>query len=55
MRADLQTALTECVSGRDLANGGFEADVALAAELDVSGTVPVLVDGAFRRADATTP
>lgn len=34
-------------SGRELARAGWEADTAVAVELDVSDVVPVLVDGAF--------
>jgi 2-phosphosulfolactate phosphatase len=44
---DPRTALTACASGRELAGGGFAADVAVAAELDASEAVPVLADGAF--------
>jgi 2-phosphosulfolactate phosphatase len=46
--------LGECVSGRELAERGFAADVALAAEHDAQDTVPVLTDGAFR-AGVTVP
>ena len=38
------------VSGRELVDRGFPGDVDLAAELDVSGSVPVLVDGIFQSA-----
>ncbi len=44
---DLPSALIESASGRELAERGFEADVRLAAELDATDLVPVLVDGAF--------
>lgn len=46
-RADLRRQLRECVSGRELTEAGFEDDVDVAAELDASTTVPVLVGGAF--------
>jgi 2-phosphosulfolactate phosphatase len=39
--------LLRCSSGRELVERGFERDVELAAELNVSRTVPVLKDEAF--------
>ncbi|WP_280247854.1 2-phosphosulfolactate phosphatase [Nocardia abscessus] len=39
--------IRECASGRELADGGFAQDVAVATELDVSSVVPVLTEGAF--------
>lgn len=39
--------MRDCVSGRELVGRGHAADVAVAAELDVSAVVPELVDGAF--------
>ncbi len=42
---DIAEALTECSSGRELAEAGHANDVKLAAELDTSGTVPVLRNG----------
>ena len=45
--ADLPDALASCSSGRELVAAGFGGDVAMAAEVDVSGVVPVLVDGVF--------
>jgi 2-phosphosulfolactate phosphatase len=50
----LHERLRDCVSGRELAAIGFAADVEVAAALDASTTVPVLVDGAFVPA-APTP
>ncbi|MET1059981.1 MAG: 2-phosphosulfolactate phosphatase [Nocardioides sp.] len=44
---DLAAAVTACASGRELVDGGFEDDVAIARELDVADRVPVLADGAF--------
>lgn len=44
----LLRALRACSSGRELIRRGFDADVMLAAELNVSGTGPILSDGAFR-------
>lgn len=48
-RDQLAVVLTACASGRELCERGFAADVALAAELDVSTCVPGLVAGAFVR------
>lgn len=44
---DLPAALSTCVSGRELAARDLAADVRLAAEHDVSQTVPRLSGGAF--------
>ena len=41
--------LPACASGRELVAKGFAADVAVAAEIDLSDVVPVLVGGAFQR------
>jgi 2-phosphosulfolactate phosphatase len=48
MREDLHSALQACSSGKELIERGFEGDVTLAAELNVSSSVPVLVDGVYR-------
>lgn len=40
-------ALAACSSGQELIQGGYAADVTIAAELDSSDSVPWLVDGAF--------
>lgn len=42
---DPAAALAECTSGRELITWQRQADVELAAELDVSHAAPVLVDG----------
>lgn len=47
---DPVAALHGCDSGRELYEYGFPQDVAVAAEIDSSTTVPVLVDGAFQEA-----
>ncbi|MFB7511799.1 2-phosphosulfolactate phosphatase [Streptomyces sp. NPDC056144] len=47
---DPVAALHGCDSGRELYEYGYPQDVAVAAELDSSTTVPVLVDGAFQEA-----
>ena len=41
-------ALHTCVSGLELAGMGFAGDVDVAAEVDTSEVVPVLLDGRFR-------
>lgn len=46
-RDRLAAMLTGCASGRELTAKGFDADVAIAAELDASMVVPALVGGAF--------
>ncbi|GAA2776045.1 2-phosphosulfolactate phosphatase [Saccharopolyspora taberi] len=43
----LKALLAESVSGRELTGWGFAHDVALAAELNTSGTAPRLRDGRF--------
>lgn len=43
----LETLLRQCSSGKELIERGFETDVELASELDVSTCVPVLVNGAY--------
>ncbi|MEV5983204.1 2-phosphosulfolactate phosphatase [Streptomyces sp. NPDC052114] len=47
---DVGAAVAASASGRELAAGGFAADVAVATELDASAVVPVLTDGAFAAA-----
>jgi 2-phosphosulfolactate phosphatase len=46
MRSSIAEALNACDSGRELIEHGFAADTALAAQWDVSQTVPFLSDGA---------
>ena len=38
-------ALSGCASGRELVDAGYRGDVELAAEVDTSAAVPLLVDG----------
>lgn len=40
-------ALKQCGSGRELIERGFEEDVEIASEFDVSGCAPTLVDSAY--------
>lgn len=48
--ADVAALLHATASGRELAGDGFGGDVDIAAELDTSSLVPVLVDDTFRPA-----
>jgi 2-phosphosulfolactate phosphatase len=48
VEAELAEQLAGCASGRELIEGGFAEDVAIAAELDGSTGVPVLDGGRFR-------
>jgi 2-phosphosulfolactate phosphatase len=48
--ADVAHAVAICASGRELAQSGFADDVSIAAALNTSGIVPILVDGAFTAA-----
>jgi 2-phosphosulfolactate phosphatase len=45
---ELPELLYECAGGRELTASGFAADVAIAAEVDASQSVPVLRNGVFR-------
>jgi 2-phosphosulfolactate phosphatase len=47
VRRHLDDELPACVSGLELVGAGFRDDVRMAAELDASDAVPVLVGGAF--------
>ncbi|SEN37056.1 2-phosphosulfolactate phosphatase [Paenibacillus sp. OV219] len=46
---DIQNMMHECSSGRELAAKGFEQDVVIASELNVSDVVPVIHNGAYKR------
>jgi hypothetical protein len=43
-------SLRQCSSGKDLIEWGFATDVMLAAQLNVSGCAPLLVNDASRQA-----
>lgn len=47
VKSNLLDTLLRCGSGKELVGRGFEPDVHLAAQLDVSGAAPVLVDGVY--------
>ncbi|WP_231123744.1 2-phosphosulfolactate phosphatase [Nocardioides sambongensis] len=53
-RDGLHQRMRDCVGGRELIGKGYADDVEVAADLDASPVVPVLVDGAFEHR-ATTP
>jgi 2-phosphosulfolactate phosphatase len=44
---NLSAVLRECASGRELCEKGYQEDVLLAAELDVSQTVPIYREPAY--------
>jgi 2-phosphosulfolactate phosphatase len=44
----LPEILAQCASGLELSEKGCQADIGYAAQLNVSRTVPVLANGAFR-------
>jgi 2-phosphosulfolactate phosphatase len=46
-RGDLLNRLMNCASGREVSARGYEDDVQMAGEIEVSTTVPILRDGAF--------
>src|SRR5215207_1322597 len=52
---ELEPFLRECASGRELIEIGFANDVASAAQLNVSRSVPTLQHGAYQDAAPTAP
>jgi 2-phosphosulfolactate phosphatase len=48
---DIERVIKQCGSGKELIARGFEEDVSLASALNVSECVPLLVNGAYERAD----
>jgi 2-phosphosulfolactate phosphatase len=51
VEAELDHALRQCSSGKELFEWGFATDVMLAAQLNVSTCSPVLVNDAYMRAE----
>ncbi|MBS1618389.1 MAG: 2-phosphosulfolactate phosphatase [Bacteroidetes bacterium] len=45
---DIHAALRQCASGRELIEMGFEEDVHIASQLNVSDIAPCLIGGAYR-------
>ena len=53
-RDQVQACVAQCASGRELVALGYEPDVQIASELDVSHTVPVFRSGAYAAEAATS-
>lgn len=51
VESELDHALRQCSSGKELLEWGFASDVMLAAQLNVSTCVPVLVNDTYMRAE----
>jgi len=51
VESDLDNALRQCSSGKELIEWGFATDVLLAAQRNVSACAPLLVNDAYRRAE----
>ncbi|MEU9576946.1 2-phosphosulfolactate phosphatase [Streptomyces chilikensis] len=49
---DVAATVTGCASGRELVDGGYADDVAIATEVDACKVVPVLIRGAFADTEA---
>lgn len=47
VQADLEQALLQCPSGKELIERGYGNDVLLAAKLNISDCAPILVDGVY--------
>ena len=47
---DVADLVADSLSGRELTGRGFARDVELAVEIDVSATVPLLVNAGYQRA-----
>lgn len=51
IKSKLSESLLQCGSGKELIAQGYEQDVNLASQLDVSRCAPILVNGAYVRAE----
>lgn len=49
VKENLLEEIKKCSSGKELVERGFEEDVNLASELNVSDCVPVLIEGSYRK------
>lgn len=46
-QSNLEALVKSCSSGKELIDRGFEQDVELATQLDVSDCTPTLINGAY--------
>jgi 2-phosphosulfolactate phosphatase len=53
LQGNLVTALERCSSGKELVARGFAKDVELAAAINISSCVPLLVNKAYVKQEAT--
>ena len=49
VQSSLLASMMQSVSGKELIELGFEEDIKLASELNISSCSPILVDGAYRK------
>lgn len=54
VKENLLEEIKNCSSGKELIERGFEEDVNLACEFNVSDCVPVLIEGAYRNINRTS-
>jgi 2-phosphosulfolactate phosphatase len=47
VRSNLNTLFKQCSSSKELIDRGFEEDIDLAAQIDISDCVPTLINGAY--------
>lgn len=55
VKENLLEEIKNCCSGKELIERGFEEDVNLACEFNVSDSVPVLINGAYRNINRISP
>jgi 2-phosphosulfolactate phosphatase len=49
-KKDINRTISKCISGVELIEKGFEGDIALACEINVSASVPVLSNNIYKNA-----
>ncbi len=47
VQSDLLESMMQCISGKELIERGYQEDVRLASELNISSCAPILTDGAY--------